>query len=255
MPNNETLSSPNQSYQLTLKRAFLALFIMLASPIVVGLVFSYGNNFINDAADGSGIVDGQVLAMLSVLVGNVITLIWVWTDIRRFGPIFSSQIGLVPSVIKNKQAFLLLFLLLIATHVFAWIYRSVLLPLVDHGGIIGGASQMFAHLRDIDSAYGLAGFIFLALIVGPMVEEFIFRGYLQSTLARRLPKWGAILITSLLFMVGHGPMILWPMYLIYSIAWGWIFAYTKSLKMAIAIHILSNLFYTVVSVMEWKILA
>jgi len=33
---------------------------------------------------------------------------------------------------------------------------------------------MFAHLRDIGSTYGLAGFMVLALIVGPVVEEVIF---------------------------------------------------------------------------------
>ena len=49
------------------------------------------------------------------------------------------------------------------------------------------------------------------------------------------------------------PMLLWPMYFIYSVAWGWIFMHTKSLKMSIAIHMLSNLFYTVVAAMGRKI--
>jgi membrane protease YdiL (CAAX protease family) len=114
---------------------------------------------------------------------------------------------------------------------------------------------MFAHIRETGSMLGMAGFLVLALIVGPVMEEVIFRGYLQSAFTRRLPEWGAILITSLLFMAGHGPMLLWPMYFIYSVAWGWLFMHTKSLKMAIAVHMLSNLFYTVVAVMRWKILA
>ena len=150
---------------------------------------------------------------------------------------------------------MLIFLLFNATHFLAWTYRSVILPLVGQEGIIGGGSQMFAHIRETGSVLGMAGFLVLALIVGPVMEEVIFRGYLQSAFARRLPNWGAILITSLLFMAGHGPMLLWPMYFIYSVAWGWIFMHTKSLKMSIAIHMLSNLFYTVVAVMGWKILA
>jgi membrane protease YdiL (CAAX protease family) len=60
---------------------------------------------------------------------------------------------------------------------------------------------------------------------------------------------------ALLFMAGHGPTSLWPMYIVYSVAWGWIFMHTRSLKMSIAIHMLSNLFYTVVAVMSWEILA
>ena len=248
-------ATSSQPYHLTVKRGFLAMFIMYASQTLVGLGFSYWLRFIHGAGDGAGTIDSQMIGMTSVLFGGAITLLWVWTDIRRYGPSFLPQIGLQQSVIKTNQSVMLVFLLFSATHFLAWTYRSVILPLVGQGGIIGGASQMFAHIRETGSVLGMAGFLVLALIVGPVMEEVIFRGYLQSAFARRLPEGGAISITSLLFMAGHGPMILWPMYFIYSVAWGWIFIHTKSLKMAIAIHILSNLFYTVVAVMGWGILA
>ena len=248
-------AASSQPYQLTVKRGFLALFIMYASQTLVGLGFSYGLRFIQGAGDGAGTIDIQMIGMTSVLLGGAITLLWVWTDIRRFGQSFLPQIGLQQSLIKTNQSVMLVFLLFSATHFLAWTYRSVILPLVGQEGIIGGASQMFAHIRETGSVLGMAGFLVLALIVGPVMEEVIFRGYLQSAFARRLPEWGAISITSLLFMAGHSPTILWPMYFIYSVAWGWIFMHTRSLKMAIAIHMLSNLFYTVVAVMGWKILA
>lgn len=193
--------------------------------------------------------------MTSVLIGGTITLLWVWTDIRRFGQFFLLQFGLQKSIIKTSQALMLIFLLFSATHFLAWIYRSIILPLVGQVGIIAGGSQMFAHIRETGSVIGMSGFLVLALIVGPVMEEVILRGYLQSALAQRMPEWGAISITSLLFMAGHGPTILWPMYFIYSVTWGWIFMHSISLKMAIAIHMLSNLFYLVVAVMGWKILA
>ena len=150
---------------------------------------------------------------------------------------------------------MLVVLLLSGTHFLAWIYRSLVLPLAGQGGVIGGGSQMFAHIQETGSVLGMIGFLVLALLVGPVMEEVIFRGYLQSALSRRIPAWGAISITSLLFMAGHGPTILWPMYFVYSVAWGWIFMHTRSLTMSIAIHTLSNLFYTLVAVMGWKILA
>ena len=248
-------AASSQPYQLTVKRGFLALFIMYASQTLVGLGFAYGVRFIRGTSDGEGTIDIQMIGMTSVLIGGAIVLLWVWTDIRRLGPSFLPQIGLQQSVIKTSQAVMLVFLLLSATHFLAWTYRSLILPLVGQGGIIGGGSQMFAHIQETGSVFGMTGFLVLALIVGPVMEEVIFRGYLQSALARRMPGWAAILITSLLFMAGHGPTILWPMYFIYSVAWGWIFMYTKTLKMAIAIHMLSNLFYTVVAVMGWKLLA
>ena len=246
-------TASKQTYQLTVKRGFLALFIMYAFQTLVGIGISYGVRFIVGMSNGE--IDIQIIGMSSVLAGGFIVLLWVWTDIRRFGPSFLPQIGVQRSVIKNSQAVMLVFILLSATHFLSWIYRSVILPLVGQEGIIGGGSKMFAHTQETGSGLGMAGFLVLALIIGPMMEEVIFRGYLQSALVRRMPEWGAITITSLLFMVGHGPKVLWPMYFIYSVAWGLVFMRTRSLKMAIIIHMLSNLFYTIVAVMGWKILA
>ena len=245
----------SQPYELTVKRGFLALLVMFASQILVGVGLSYGLRFIQGASDGAGTIDIQMIGMASVLIAGAIVLLWVWTEIRRFGPSFLPQIGLQPSAIKTSQAVMLVFLLLTTTHFLAWTYRTVILPLVGQGGIIGGGSKMFAHIQETGSVFGMTGFLVLALIVGPVMEEVVFRGYLQSALARRMPGWAAILITSLLFMAGHGPMILWPMYFVYSVAWGWILMHTRCLKMAIASHVLSNLFYTVVGVMGWKLLA
>jgi membrane protease YdiL (CAAX protease family) len=252
---NVAKSASRQPYQLTVKRGVLALLIMYASQILVGVGLSYGFRFIQDSSDGAGTIDGQMIGMTSVLIGGLVALLWVWTDVHRLGPSFLPQIGMQPSVIKTRQAVMLVLLLFSATHFLAWTYRSVVLPLVDHGGVIGGGSQMFAHIQETGSVIGMAGFLVLALLVGPVMEEVVFRGYLQSALARRMPKWGALSITSLVFMAGHGPTILWPMYFIYSVAWGWVFMHTRSLKTAIAIHMLSNLFYTVVAVMGWTILA
>lgn len=245
----------SRSYQLTVKRGFLALLVMYAGKLLVGIGFAYGGQFIEGLSDGVDTVDTQMVGMTSVLIGGVVVLIWVWTDVRRLGLSFLPQIGLQPSVIKTSQAVMLVFLLVSATHVLAWIYRSVMLPLVGQGGVIGGGSQMFAHIQETGSALGMTAFLVLALVVAPVMEETIFRGYLQSALMRRMPSWVAISVTSLLFTVGHGPMILWPMYFMYSVAWGWIFMHTGSLRMAIAIHVMSNLFYTVVSTMGWKLLA
>jgi membrane protease YdiL (CAAX protease family) len=248
-------TASSQPYQLTVKRGFLALLVMYASQTLVGLGFAYGIRFLQSASDVAGTIDIQMIGVASVLFGGAVVLLLVWIDIRRLGPSFLPQIGLQQSVIKTSQALVLVFLLCSATHFLAWTYRSVILPLVGREGIIGGASQMFAHIQETGSMFGMTGFLVLALIVGPVMEEVIFRGYLQSSLARRMPHWAAIAITSLLFMAGHGPTILWPMYFIYSVAWGWIFVQTRSLGMAIAIHMLSNLFYTIVAVMDWKLLA
>ena len=96
-----TPSSSKQPYRLTIKRGFLALLIMFASQALVGLGFSFGASLIHGASSGAGAIDSQVIGMISVLIGGIVALLWVWTDIRRFGPTFSPQIGLRPSVITS----------------------------------------------------------------------------------------------------------------------------------------------------------
>ena len=50
---------------------------------------------------------------------------------------------------------------------------------------------------------GVLSAISIAL-VSPVVEEVIFRGLVQSRLARAMPGWPAVLIASALFALGHG---------------------------------------------------
>lgn len=144
---------------------------------------------------------------------------------------------------------------MVSTHFLAWIYRSVILPAFDHEGIIGGGSKMFNFIQTNGGALEMGGFLLLALFVGPIVEEVVFRGYLQSSLAKKTPLWTAVLITSIVFTIGHSPIILWPMYFLYSATWTWIYVRTGSIKIAVLIHFLSNLFYTVVGFAGWDILA
>lgn len=95
---------------------------------------------------------------------------------RRLGPSFLPQIGLQQSVIKTSRSVMLVMLLLSATHFLAWTYRSIILPLVGQGEIIGCGSEMFAHIQETGSVLGMVGFLGFALVVGPVMEEAIFRG-------------------------------------------------------------------------------
>jgi membrane protease YdiL (CAAX protease family) len=240
----ETDSSP---YQLTVKRGFLALGIMFGSQILIGLAYS----LMAGSIGGSGTVDKNTLGLVSVLGGGAITLLWVWSDLRRFGSTFGPQIGLRPSRFGVGPTVLLVSAAFVLVRLLAWIYRAVVLPFFGHVDVVGGASKVFADLMESGSVYALAGFLVLAILVGPVIEELVFRGYFQSALTRRMPVWVAITITSLLFTFGHGPLPLWPMYLMFSVAWGWIFFRTGTVKAAIAFHMLNNIYYAVVAVMGW----
>ena len=237
--------------QLTIKRGILAIVIMYACQLLAGIAISYGFKFFSPTNE----VPLEILGLTSALLSGIMIITIFWWDIRRLGESFYRQIGLQPSKIKKSKGLLLVISALASTHFLAWIYRSVILPEFGHEGIIGGGSKMFSFIQTNGGVLEMSGFLLLALLVGPIMEEVVFRGYLQSSLAKKIPAWAAILITSIVFTIGHSPMILWPMYFLYSATWGWILVRTGSLKMAILIHILSNLFYAVVGFAGWDILA
>ena len=237
--------------QLTIKRGILAIVIMYACQIIAGTAISYAFRINAPTKE----IPLEIIGVASTLLSGIMIMAFFWWDIRRSGKPFYPEIGLQPSNIKKSKGLLLVLAALTSTHFLAWIYRSVILPALGHEGIIGGGSKMFSFIQTNGGALEMSGFLLLALFVGPIMEEVVFRGYLQSSLAKKIPAWAAILITSIVFTVGHSPMILWPMYFLYSVTWGWILLRTGSLKMAILIHILSNLFYAIVGFAGWDVLA
>ncbi|EAZ79293.1 CPBP family intramembrane glutamic endopeptidase [Algoriphagus machipongonensis] len=237
--------------QLTIKRGILAIVVMYACQLLAGIIISYGFKFFSPNNE----VPIEILGLTSALLSGIMIITFFWWDIRKSGEPFYPEIGLQKSKIKKSKGLLLVLSALILTHFLAWIYRSLILPALGHEGIIGGGSKMFSYIKTNGGSLEMSGFLLLALLVGPIMEEVVFRGYLQSSLAKKIPSWAAILITSIVFTVGHNPMILWPMYFLYSATWGWILLRTGSLKMAILIHVLSNLFYAVVGFAGWDILA
>ena len=237
--------------QLTIKRGILAIVIMYACQLLAGIAISYGFKFFSPTNK----VSIEILGLTSALLSGIMIITFYWWYIRRSGETFYPEIGLQPSKIKKSKGLLLVIAVLVSTHFLAWIYRSVILPAFGHEGIIAGGSKMFSFIQTNGGVLEMSGFLLLALLIGPIMEEVVFRGYLQSSLIKKIPLWAAIMITSIVFTVGHSPMILWPMYFLYSATWGWILVRTGSLKMAILIHVLSNLFYAVVGFAGWNILA
>ena len=243
--------SEEKKAQLTIKKGILAIVGMYVCQLLAGIITSYAFKLFVP----SKTVPIEMIGVTSALLSGIMILFLFWWDLNRSGKSLYPQIGLQASKIKNNKAVLLVIAALVLTHFLAWIYRSVILPSFDRAGIIGSGSKMFSFINANGGALEMSGFLLLALIVGPIMEEVVFRGYLQSSLTKRIPAWAAILITSVVFTAGHSPMILWPMYFLFSITWGWIYLRTESLKMAILIHVLSNLFYTVIGFTGWDILA
>lgn len=85
------------------------------------------------------------------------------------------------------------------------------------------------------------------VIIAPLVEELTFRGFMYTRLKQGMPKWVAIIVTSLVFGIVHGTII-WAIYtFIFSLCLIYIFERTKSLWGCILFHMSFNLVGAVMS--------
>ncbi len=80
-----------------------------------------------------------------------------------------------------------------------------------------------------------------SVIMAPVLEELLCRGLILSSLQKAMPKWPAIIISSLIFGVLHGN----PLGIIYASAFGillgWVYTKYNSLIPAIITHMAFNL--------------
>ncbi|MBQ8040700.1 MAG: CPBP family intramembrane metalloprotease [Lachnospiraceae bacterium] len=85
------------------------------------------------------------------------------------------------------------------------------------------------------------------VIMAPLVEELTFRGFMYTRLKQGMPKWIAVILTSLVFGIVHGTII-WAIYtFVFSLALIYIFERTKSIWACILFHMAFNLVGAVMS--------
>ena len=85
----------------------------------------------------------------------------------------------------------------------------------------------------------LALAVLLAVALQPLLEEVVFRGFLQPILVRRLGGAAGVIVTSAVFALLHGTSALLPIFAL-SLLLGWIQLRTRRLAAAWAVHALHN---------------
>ena len=85
----------------------------------------------------------------------------------------------------------------------------------------------------------LAGAVVLGVLVIPLIEELLFRGFLLPVLVRTSGTAAGLLATSLLFGILHGVDYLAPIACL-ALVLGWIRLRTGRLAAACAVHVLHN---------------
>jgi hypothetical protein len=91
-----------------------------------------------------------------------------------------------------------------------------------------------------DATFLISTLQFLTIVVlAPIMEEFLYRGFLINRLSLKFGLGWGVFISTLLFTIGHGDII---SSFIKGYAFSIIYVKTKSLKIPIIFHVLNNLF-------------
>lgn len=144
--------------------------------------------------------------------------------------------------IPLRKASGLAILLIIAAMAFNFIYATYVIPGVD---MQAGMAKILAGIER--TPLNMAAMFFAIAIAAPVVEELLFRGFLQNALAKYVPIWGAIFLSSLLFALVHLQPYAIPGLMSLSIAFGYLYHRTGSLRTNIIMHMANNVFALLVS--------
>ena len=127
-------------------------------------------------------------------------------------------------------------LLVVAAMAFNLAYATYAIP------GIGMQEEMAKILAGIArTPFNMAAMFFAIAIAAPVVEELLFRGFLQNALTKYLPIWGAILLSSFLFALVHLQPYAIPGLMSLSIAFGYLYHRTGSLRTNIILHMANNI--------------
>ncbi|WP_160352295.1 CPBP family glutamic-type intramembrane protease [Sphingorhabdus profundilacus] len=193
---------------------------------------------VDAVSGGTQIADAGAHKGLAVLWGIVasaiIQLSLMFLYLRkdnRFKKIGLDSFGTMPLA----RTFGLAFILVVGAMLFNFLYAHYVIP------GIGMQEEMAKMLASIPRTPVniIAGFFAFA-IAAPLVEELLFRGFLQNALTRFVPVWAAILLSSFAFALVHLQPYAIPGLMSLSIAFGYLYHRTGSLRTNILLHILNN---------------
>lgn len=214
---------------------FIILYFLLQA-ICTGLIMVYTDGVSGAAASGR-----PTTIIMGLVASSLLQLVLMGFYLRKSGRMRGlglTDFGRMPFAHATGLAILLV----IAAMVFNFIYATYLIP------GIGMQDEMAKILSAIPrTPFNISLLVFAIAIMAPIVEEVLFRGFLQNALTKYVPIWAAILLSSFLFAVVHLQLYAIPGLMSLSIAFGYLYHRTGSLRTNIILHMANNAFALLVT--------
>lgn len=231
-PVTLAVQTPKRHPALLPTIGFIILYFLLQA-LCTGLIMA--------ATQNSPTAPEPISIIFGLVASAIVQLMLMWLYLRKDGRIEAlglNDFGKIPL----HQATGLGMLLVIAAMAFNLVYATYAIP------DIGMQEEMAKILAGITrTPLNMVAMFFAIAIAAPVVEELLFRGLLQNALTKYVPVWGAILLSSLLFALVHLQPYAIPGLMSLSIAFGYLYHRTGSLRTNIILHMANNIFALVIT--------
>jgi uncharacterized protein len=217
--------------------AWVLLFLFLqivagvaALGIAIGIDNS-GRDAMELARDPSFIAGPTII---SLIASSLVLLGLFWLHLRKEDR--AARIGLMRwSKLSLLQTIGLAIGLIALGLAFNHLYATYVIPDVK---VQESLRKMFEALPD--TPFNMVMLFVAIAIIAPLLEEILFRGFVQNALAKRLPAWGAILGASAIFGAVHMDYHAFPALMMMGVVFGLLYHKTGSLRVNIVAHMLNN---------------
>lgn len=169
---------------------------------------------------------------------NIITCLYIAYIIRDKYGLTLTSLGFTTNNWKSdiafglKHYFLVLPFIILAGYVIDFVSRLF--------GIIPDQQEVISKILSEDSTAALAFMVFFGMLAAPIIEEFIFRGFLQSAVRTKYGGLKAIIISSSFFALVHLDFFIFFQIFILGLLLAYLFEKTGSLTASITVHIFHN---------------
>ena len=187
-----------------------------------------------DPSNMTSAMSNPMVILWGLVLSAAVQLALMWLYLRKRGRMTLlglNSFGHMPPL----HALALAVVLVAAAMAFNFAYATYVIPGI---GMQEDMARIIAAIPR--TPINIAAGFFAIAIAAPLVEELLFRGLLQNAFARRMPIWAAILLSSLFFAAVHLQPYAIPGLMSLSIAFGYLYHRTGSLRMNILLHMANN---------------
>ncbi len=210
-------------YFLMMQVGIPALLWIIKETLGLDLIESFGSNV--------------VVLSLSLFV-NILTCIYIFHIIRTGYGLSIKSLGFTANDWKADIKFgLKRYFIVLPVIIFAGYVADYVLRYFD---LVPEQQEILRKVLEEDSLAVLTFMVSFGVLAAPIMEELVFRGFLQSAVRNTLGKQKAILVSGLLFAIVHLDVYIFLQIFILGLLLAYLFEKTGSLIAPITVHIFHN---------------